>query len=233
MSDTEFRPGLGRVYAPDDRDQNYRLEAPPQAIEVPKAHKLWWEKGAWYDQGATGTCVGHGWAHEIEDGPVRHPTDVVDPFAIYDLATTLDPWPDNDHDLQAGTSVRAGAQAAQQMGYISQYSWAWDLVTVQNAVLTLGPVVFGLNWYNSMFDPMWDGDRAIIRLDTSSGIAGGHCVVLNGCNMDTGFFRLKNSWGQGWGDGGHGLIAFGDVEYLLAQEGEACMPTDAPVAAGV
>jgi C1A family cysteine protease len=35
--------------------------------------------------------------------------------------------------------------------------------------------------------------------------------------------RLKNSWGEDYGDDGHALIAFDDFEELLRQEGEACL----------
>jgi hypothetical protein len=227
---TEY--GLGRVHAPDDRDRNFRLaEHLGLEGETLTGVKGWWEGGAWYNQGNTGTCVGHGWAHEIEDAPVTHPNEVVDPFAIYDLATTLDEWSDNDGDRSAGTSVRAGAKAAQQMGYIGSYLWAWNVQDIINAILTVGPVVVGTVWYESMFEPVNEGDRVVLKVDPNSGVAGGHCYVLNRVNTETGFFRMKNSWGQGWANNGHASIRIDDFAMLLADDGEACMPTDAPVTA--
>ncbi len=219
--------GLGRRFNPDERDRNFPLRiAEPVAVE---GKKRWWEGGAWLDQGNTGTCVGHGWAHEIEDAPVTHPNDVVDPYAIYDLATVLDPWPDNDHDVNGGTSVRAGAQAAQQLGFIGQYLWAFNIDTVIQAILTMGPVVVGTNWYGGMFEPRWDGDRAIIEI--SGAVVGGHCYVLNAVNTTSGWFRMKNSWGRGWAKQGHASISIDAMARLLSEEGEACMPTDVQPAA--
>lgn len=224
-------PGLGRVPStPDERDKAYPLRAILDKLPQPLAatgYRYWWENGAWLDQGQTGTCVGHGWAHEIEDSPVTHPHDVVDPFRIYDLATTLDPWSDNDHDINAGTSVRAGAQAAQQLGYVGNYYWAQNIDDVKNAVLNNGPAVIGFNWYEDWFDPAVVGEHSIIAGFGSERIAGGHCTVLNGVNVNKGFFRMKNSWGRGWADDGHCRITFEVIERVLfAEDGECVVPTD-------
>lgn len=226
--------GLGRREEYDPRNENYlvrKLFLDQYGGEPTGAtYRYWWENGAWYDQGATGTCVGHGWAHEIEDAPHTHPDELVDPYDIYDLATTLDPWGDNDHDVNAGTSVLAGAKAAKQLGFVSTYYWASPdrtLYDVQQAVLYHGPVVLGTVWTQEMFDPPIVRRHSLLGIkEVSTEPIGGHCYVLNGVNMETGIFRLKNSWGRGWADSGHCRITFQAVEYLLALDGEACVPTD-------
>jgi len=40
--------------------------------------------------------------------------------------------------------------------------------------------------------------------------AGGHCVCLIGYDDTQGCWIAKNSWGPGWGDGGHFRIAYGE-----------------------
>jgi hypothetical protein len=232
--------GLGRVPSrPDPRDADYPvrtlIERTYGAVPTGAAYRYWWENGAWYDQGATGTCVGHGWAHEIEDAPVTHPDDLVDPFAIYDLATTLDPWDDNDGDRQAGTSVRAGAAASGRLGYIGSFWWATqvddvaDIDAVADAVLYVGPCVIGVGWTDPMFDPPFVGRHSILGLpEVSAPVVGGHCLVVNGVNRTSQTFRLKNSWGRGWADDGHCRITFEALAYLLDRDGEACVPSDIP-----
>lgn len=213
--------GLGRLPSPDDRDKRFPLRA-----EIPKnltGYKYWWDSGAWLDQGQTGTCVGHGWAHWVEDSPLT-PYGTIDPFQIYRDACLLDVWTDNDdQDLSWGTSVRAGAKALVQRGLVGKYLWAFDLQTVIDAVLAEGPVVVGTNWYGSMFNPVMVNGRKTIRIDPGSDIAGGHCYVLNGVSTTARVFRMKNSWGRGWGANGRASIGFDDVERLIAEDGEACM----------
>ncbi len=44
----------------------------------------------------------------------------------------------------------------------------------------------------------------------SGGYAGGHCVALIGYDDVAGCWIAKNSWGPGWGDGGHVRIGYGE-----------------------
>lgn len=220
-------PGLGRIYSPDARDINYPMRnlVKPSAV-VGITHRNWYADGAWLDQGNTGTCVGHAWAHWFEDGPYTHPG-TIDPFAIYDLATELDEWPGNEHDRDAGTSTRAGCEALIQMGHVSSYHWAFDVETIRDTILTLGPVVVGTNWYTGMFDPWPDGKsgyRPILKPGGS--IAGGHEYVLDGVNIVEEWFRMKNSWGRGWAYNGFAWIRFADMERLLNEDGDAAIAVE-------
>jgi len=117
-----------------------------------------------------------------------------------------------------GTSVRAGAKILQRLGVISEYRWASTLDDVVQAVLHLGPVVVGTWWYSDMFTP--DSNGVITATGTKSG---GHAYVINGVNLNKKQFRIKNSWGRGWGKKGHAYISFSDFDKLLKDWGEACM----------
>lgn len=214
-------PKLGRLIDPDPRDLNYPMRALLRVVP-PITSRYWWSQGAWLDQGETGTCVGHAWAHWIEDGPKTWPG-TVDPVAIYNEACKLDPWPENDYgDLLYGTSLRAGVQAVQARGKVTEYRWAWDASTVVDALLTKGPVVIGSYWYEHMFEP---DDNGMIKVSGPN--TGGHCYILNGVNTVKGIVRVKNSWGQSWGKMGQAFLRIQDLDRLIKEDGEACLAVEA------
>lgn len=227
-------PGLGRIPEVKPQQQNFLIR---EAIDrelavVPESEwprKRYWDSVVNLDQGNTGTCVGHGFAHRAEDGPIKRPDQDVDPFEIYRLATHLDPWPDNDDDLQAGTSVDAGARASMQLGYVRAFYWAWDIHTAEEFVLNHGSLVIGIPWYDGMFRPV---QREVAPgawrwvIEPSGGIAGGHCLLVNGRNRDLDTWRMKNSWGTSWGQMGQVSITTQNLERLLSEDGEFCWPQE-------
>lgn len=214
-----MRYGLGRIHLPDARDHAYLI-----ADVLPRARSLrpwryWWDNGWWGDQGETPQCVAYAWEHWLDDGPVLHPKrPVFDPALIYQLAQENDETPGVNYE---GTSVRGGAKALAFLGKIGEYRWAWNVETVANAVLQLGPVVVGTNFYQAMFEP---DSRGFIR--PGGALVGGHAYVLSGVNVWLKRFRMKNSWGRGWGQAGHAWITFDDFARLLSEDGEACLATE-------
>lgn len=212
--------GLGRRYQPDQRDTIYPIRA-LVPDEPARTFRNWWPNGAWLDQGRTGTCVGHAWAHYVEDGPLTHPG-TIDAIALYGEAVLHDPWPENDGpDLQFGTTIRAGAQALQARGLVESYLWAWDAETVIRALLDVGPVVMGTWWTSDMSNPDAQG---VVRYTGHK--LGGHAYLLNGVNRNRGMVRAKNSWGRGWARNGYFYIPFEDLERLIAEDGEACLAVE-------
>lgn len=208
--------GLGRRYVTDGRDTRFPMQAalPP---EVRGTRRYWWANGWWGDQGSRPECVGYAWAHWLEDGPVTHDgtAPIVNPSVLYKKAQKVDEWPGENY---AGTSVRAGAKILQEMGLIQEYRWAWDMDPMVEALLSVGPVVVGVNWYGSMFDPNYKG---IIKV--SGSVAGGHALIVNGVNTERELFRLKNSWGREWGENGYAWISFSDMRRLIREDGEVCL----------
>ena len=219
------KPGLGRLPAPDQRDEAYPIltllgTATPQS---PLTRRYWHAGGWWGDQGATSQCVAYGWTHWLEDGPVTHRGDppIVDPAMLYHSAQLVDEWPGEGYD---GTSVRAGAKVLQDIGWIESYHWAFDVDTIVETLLGLGPVVIGTNWYESMFEPDSEG---ILRIEGP--LAGGHCTKLDGVSKARGMVRLKNSWGRSWGVRGFGWLPFEALERLISEDGEACIAIERAV----
>jgi len=231
--------GLGRIPEKKPQQQNYMI-ATLLEIGAPTLFTVrsWWDNGSWLDQGNTGTCVGHGCAHRMEDSPITYPHVAIDPFEIYREACKLDPWPENDNgDVDFGTSVDAGARALKKMDLISAFYWAFDMDTADRFLRTPadqggGPLIIGVNWYESMFNPVWRKDalgdyRWFIEIDESEGgVAGGHCLVVNGRNPQRKTWRLKNSWGRSWGVEGRVSMHDDDMERLIAEGGEFCSPLE-------
>lgn len=211
---------LGRQYVPDERDHKYSINNILTATPIRITNRYWDDNGWWGNQGNTPQCVGYAWAHWLEDGPVPQSgiAPIIPPRIIYENAQKLDEWVGENY---AGTSVRGGVKYLQSVGKVSSYYWGFNLTILINSVLNLGPVVVGTNWYNGMFYPNRNG---LIKI--SGRIAGGHAYVINGVNTVTRLFRIKNSWGQSWGQSGHAYISFADMERLIRERGEICFATE-------
>lgn len=223
------RFGLGRRPERKPEQNNFLLSSVmgPRTEDLPLSRM--WKRGQQLDQGNTGTCVGHGFAHRMMGSPVRRA--YVDPFEVYRLACTLDPWFENDGgDLNFGTSVDAGAQAALKLGLIDAFFWSFTLAEAEEFVLTRGPLVIGTGWTDRMFEPeRVEVLPGVFRLCIKPGIGefvGGHCYVLDGRNRTLGTWRVWNSWGLGWGNNGGCMIQDEDLQYLLDTGGEFCWPRE-------
>lgn len=217
---------FGRVYRPDERDKGYMLSSIMKARRPGIDYKYWWPSGWWGDQGYTPQCVGYSWTHWLAEGPITQKKSrkissqgyPIDPSYVYYEAQKVDVWPGENYE---GTSVRAGAKILQREGFISSYYWAWDIETVINALLTMGPMVVGTIWKYDMFFPDEDGVITATGPDM-----GGHAYLLDGINIKREIIRIKNSWGRFWGCKGFAYISFSDMEKLILDRGEACMSAE-------
>lgn len=171
------------------------------------------------DQGSLGSCVGNGHAGVIGASPVRRPIDEPLAVKIYQLAQTMDEWAGENYE---GTSVLAGAKAAKSLGYYASYQWAFSLEDVLYALIK-APVVIGVNWYEGMMQPDSSG---IIR--PTGSVVGGHCVLIRGLAVGREWVRIRNSWGD-WGPlHGDARIRWTDLDRLIMEDGEQCVPTEVP-----
>jgi hypothetical protein len=225
MNNSNF--SLGRRVHKDDRDQQHLLVHHLTAAKLPVS-KTWSIAATHLDQGETGTCVGHGWRNFLRCAPVRTSTMHPSPFDIYRAAVLLDPWKDNDDEaklpdfspkMDSGTTVRAGAKATADLEMLAEYAWAFNLQPAVEWVLTKGPLVIGITWYDSMFDA---NSKGVISISPSAQPAGGHCLLWRGVNTSTGQALLTNSWGDSWAKRGDALISLRDMERLIHEDGEVC-----------
>ncbi len=215
---------LGRRVDFDDRSRNYPIR---MLVEPKPLRSYTWSCGQWLNQGAEGSCVGHAWAHDLIARPAVV-GNITQPFArnkIYWEAQKIDPWPGGAYPgaspFYEGTSVLAGAKVVLRMGAMKEYRWAFGLNDLLLAIGYAGPAVLGLNWYEGM---MTTDASGFVR--PTGSLVGGHAILANGVSITKRLVRLHNSWGKRWGQAGDAFITFSDLERLLHEEGEACIPVN-------
>lgn len=219
----ERRPGLGRLFKPDERDRAFRMAAVVPR-RSPRDYRYWNDRQWRGDQGMTSTCVAFSWLHWLHTGPVTQRVKgatppIIKPQELYHQAQTLDEWDGEGYD---GTSVRAGAKALQARGFISAYHWGESVEDVVYAVLEAGPVVMGTIWTEQMFKP---DAKGYITVDGPE--VGGHAWEASGVTRIKEEFIGLNSWGPRWGPlGGRFKITFKEMEKLRARQWEACLATE-------
>lgn len=216
-------PQLGRLHQSDVRNWPASLLVSPDTVIKTKMHSMFYKE---LDQSATSTCVGHAGKHFMLLAPIIQTKPNWNPTAIdlYLAAAKIDEWSQNDNgDLQFGTSILALMKAMQDMGLVTNYLWANGVTQLARWISEYGPAVIGVNWYTSMFTPTTQG---ILEITPNSNVVGGHALAVRGWNVKTGMFRVVNSWGPMWGDGGQCWIPGELMERLIREDGEIALPTE-------
>lgn len=213
---------LARITQFDEKSRSYPVRA---AVESKEPRSYTWACSKNLDQGQEGACVGFAVAHELIANPVQV-KGITEKFAIekiYWEAQKNDPWEGGSYPgatpQYEGTSVLEGVKAAQKLGYIEEYRWAFGLEDLILAVGYVGPAILGLNWYDGMFDSHNCG-----YIHKYGELAGGHAILCRGVNIKEKYFILHNSWGPDWGYKGCTRVSWDDMEALLHEEGEAVIP---------
>jgi hypothetical protein len=205
---------LDRLPQFDPHSRSFGIAAVLPA-KPPRAYT--WRGYTVLDQGTEGACVGFGWSAELLARPVVVPkVDNAFALGIYNDARKLDDWPGEDY---SGTSVLAGAKAVQARGYMKEYRWGFSLNDLLGALSYAGPVVLGLNWMTGMMATDTDG-----YIRATGQVEGGHCITAMAVQPSGRRVGLVNSWGLDWGKGGHCWITYDDLEKLLHDQGEQCIP---------
>lgn len=205
---------LGRLLEFDERSRNF----PIRLMLVPNLplRSYTWSCKEHLDQGLTPTCVGFAFVHEAIARPkVLHSTSER-ALIVYHEAQLIDEWPGESY---TGTSILAGAKVTKAQGWYAEYRWAFTLDDVLRTIGYKGPVVLGINWYETMFAPDSTG-----QIRVGGGVVGGHAILANGVSIKNKLIRLHNSWGPRWGKSGDCFISFLDIERLLGESGEVCVP---------
>lgn len=210
------------------------LDYVPRLVEANKDHRVglaatetavWWTGGKVLDQGAEGACVGFGTTGEYGASPVRGSISDYLALTVYRRAKEIDEYEGIDY---SGTSVRAGMLVGREKGWWDGFKWAFNMDELKSA-LRIGPVVIGVNWYESMYE----APKGIVRI--SGEIIGGHCLLLTGYSPNYSgrgpTFRWRNSWGMNYGINGNGYISQDNLNNLLfVAGGEAAVPVGRKIA---
>lgn len=222
---------LGRLPAIDERSRQPQFAMKLEPSKRKSRNWLspkWREWPAVLDQGDTSQCVAYSATKFLLTHPiVNRPS--VSCEDLYNRAQKLDEWSGEDYD---GTSVNAGMKALRDLGFISGWTWAFDVETVVRHLLEVGPVCLGTDWTNDMFNPDTKG-----YIHPTGHLSGGHAYLAVGVNRSRknpdgslGAIRILNSWGPNWGDNGRAWLSFKDLEILLrgmsGWPGEAAAPTE-------
>lgn len=187
--------------------------APTPPSPAPGTDVVWTDAETVLDQGQTGHCVGFGGAQWGNTLPVDDKYTNDDGHKLYYECKVLDGEP----KAEDGSDVRTLAKALQARGRLKTYAFAATIDEVIAFLESSGPVIFGTDWYNDMFNPTVDG------LVTPTGaIAGGHCYLAIGYSKQRGRIRFLNSWSDGWGLKGQFEMSVTSAAYLLGGNGEGC-----------
>lgn len=221
-------------YRPDPADKRDHVFAAPRKASGSLPERVDHSTSVFtiFDQGATSSCVGHAWAAALALGMVLDgdPAPMLpSPLAIYYWARSET----GDQDLDEGTYIRSAAKAVQKFGFPPFSEWPTeaarvnegvphrvyraafdrrgmrgyrrilmgDLEGIRRALWAGSPVVFGMTVGESFLDHTGAG-----LIDVDSGpVAGGHAMAIVGYDGDR--FRIQNSWGTDWGDGGFAWVS--------------------------
>lgn len=228
-------PPLGRRPPQDWRHVERhptRRAAPPSAtyervLSLPSGYRRR------YDQGQEGSCVGFScsWLSSLDNRRF---------YAarwLYQQAQAVDEFADTPP--AEGTTVRAGMDVLRTVGHrrvyagrelpvsladgIAANTWA---TTVDQIRATLGggvPVVLGVDWHDSFFDPVRVGREWWIGTGQLGAVAGGHAICAYGVSDRRQAVKLVNSWGVAyplvW-------LPYHALATLLDHDGEATMVED-------
>lgn len=208
--------GLGRIHEVDDRDWPMQLALPG---EPSKRTRRMWTPDKALDQGNTPECVGYAWKKFLQCTPLKT-ADGPSADEIYQKAKQIDGHPEIN-----GSTVRAGVQALNSFGRIRSYVFAQSLNDVIQWLLTHGPVVTGLPWFDGMFQVDQQG-----FVWPRGNLAGGHAFVIYG--FDANFYAIS-SWGTNFGiNHDSKFLLRPDVfDMLMHMGGEACSAVERKVVA--
>lgn len=123
-------------------------------------------------------------------------------------------WPFNERKVNDEPSRQYYVDAYQDR--IRFYA-TFPVITIDNLRLCLFhgyPIVFGFDVYDAFEGVAITKPPYTLYMPTpNEGQLGGHCVVISGVEHKNRRFRIENSWGTDWADGGRYWM---DYDYIIS-----------------
>lgn len=210
---------LGRLVQPED-PRNWPIQKLLGVDLIQKPRDKIWPSSVILDQGQSPACTGYSQAITAGCGPiVENPITNHIGDEIYAKAQTLDPWAGTVHE---GSTIEAAAKSIMALypGIYEGYYFCKTMDEVDAALSYVGPVIFGTEWLESMFNV----DSAdFIVLDKSSSVAGGHAYCIDSINIEKKQYQNSMSWGTDFATRGKAFFHRADLAWLLqtAPNGQA------------
>lgn len=217
---------LGRQVVHDERSRRfaYPAAATPDLPTTPIRHRIYGPRTVPTQR--VGCCTGVDQAVKCNAVGNRRSGIVygmAEAERIYSHATQIDPWPGAWPPDDTGSSGLAACKAALEAGMIERYEWLF--AGAQQIIAALGGepgrsgrcVGVGTWWYDGMFRP--DPQTLLVR--PTGPRVGGHQWTITG--WDPKYQALEGLcwWGPSFGDRGRFRITVGDLDALLADDGDA------------
>jgi C1A family cysteine protease len=138
----------------------------------------------------------------------------------------------------SGARIRDGIKSVAKTGYCPETEWPYDISkfavrppaicyqdakkykaltyqrVLQNLIQMKGglaagtPFVAGFSVYESIRNSEVERTGDIPLPQQDEALIGGHAILIVGYDEAKRVFNLRNSWGEGWGDGGYGTLPY-------------------------
>ena len=209
----------GRLYRPDPKDRAFGLTADRlrsiRAVQLKKRARPW-GIGPILDQGDTSECTVYSFAQFLQSAPWIH-------TLLWQAGTFTERYRRaQTHDGIAGphdgSTERAVLMDAKADGLISEFLHVTDEDIAREFLLTRGTLVFGTDWFESMFTPDAHGYVEPEHGPTDMG----HEYLMRWYygprhRQYPDSYEFVNSWGPSFGKGGHFFMKAEAVKYLWQQ----------------
>lgn len=225
---------------PDPRDFKFKITAPvtlPESVDLaPCCPEV-------YNQGDLGSCTANAIAAAYEYKLMKQGLRVFTPsrLFIYFNERSLE----GTVKFDSGAMIRDGLKALNKIGVCDEKIWPYiikyfkntppskcfieglknlitqyetlnnNLYTIQQCLAKDTPFVFGFTVYES-FESEGVAETGIMPMPgNSERCLGGHAVMGCGYDNRTKMVKVRNSWGDSWGDGGYFYMPY---EYITNPE---------------
>lgn len=239
MADMVYK--LGCIKDPEDeRDWKITRMTAARAAVLPPSIDYTDKMSPVGNQGGEGSCVGFasvdGMKEYQEKSEWKKYKDLSVRY-VYQNAKKIDELPDDED----GTYIRCAMKILDDRGVCYEGCWPyipnapgepcadadkqaeafkadgyWRVDSIQAMKETLvanGPFVLGVLVFNGIFN----APGGVVPMPQSGeAYVGGHAICVVGYDDAKSWFKFKNSWGTGWGDGGYGYLSYDYVNtYIL------------------